>query len=66
MSAAGAGFWVYHAPPAGVPVSCSGLRSYGDAELSGWIAQYQPDLVFGVEGAEPEQMLAFPAWVPGA
>jgi Icc-related predicted phosphoesterase len=119
-------FWVYHAPPAGVPVSWSGSRSYGDAELSAWIAEYQPELVFGghvheapfarggswasrlgktwvfnpgkqtgdvpthiavdtevrkaawfsfegagtldfgVEGAEPEEMMVFPEWVPGA
>lgn len=39
-------FWVYHAPPAGAAVSWSGSRSYGDVELGGWIAQYQPQLVF--------------------
>lgn len=39
--------WVYHAPPADAAVSWSGRRSYGDAELAGWIAQYQPDMVFG-------------------
>jgi Icc-related predicted phosphoesterase len=39
-------FWVYHAPPAEQPVSWSGSRHYGDVELAGWIAQYQPQLVF--------------------
>lgn len=118
-------FWIYHAPPAGLPVSWSGSRHYGDVELSGWIERYQPELVFGghvheapfarggswasrsgdtwvfnagrqtgdvpthivvdtelrkaawfsfegagvldfsVEGAVPEEMVAFPEWVPG-
>jgi len=39
--------WIYHAPPADSPVSWSGQRHFGDVELSGWIAAYQPDLVFG-------------------
>lgn len=39
--------WIYHAPPAGAPVSWSGQRSYGDVELSAWIEKYRPDLVFG-------------------
>lgn len=39
-------FWVYHAPPAEAAVSWSGTRHYGDVELAGWIAQYQPQLVF--------------------
>ncbi len=38
--------WVYHAPPAGSPTSWDGKRSYGDEELSQWIAAYHPDLVF--------------------
>jgi len=38
--------WIYHAPPTDAAVSWSGRRSFGDAELSQWIAQYQPDFVF--------------------
>jgi Icc-related predicted phosphoesterase len=38
--------WVYHAPPAEVPVSWSGRRHFGDESLSGWIRQYHPDMVF--------------------
>lgn len=38
--------WVYHAPPADSPTSWDGKRSYGDKELSQWIAAYRPDLVF--------------------
>lgn len=37
--------WVYHAPPALSPVSWGGRRHFGDEDLSGWIASYQPDLV---------------------
>ncbi|MGH8532069.1 MAG: metallophosphoesterase family protein [Gammaproteobacteria bacterium] len=37
--------WVYHAPPDHSPVSWTGTRHYGDAELLSWIRQYQPDLV---------------------
>jgi Icc-related predicted phosphoesterase len=39
-------FWVYHAPPLGSPTSWDGRKFYGDAELSEWIAHYQPDIVF--------------------
>jgi len=38
--------WVYHAPPAGSATSWNGRRSYGDEELSKWIAEYKPDFVF--------------------
>ena len=38
--------WVYHAPPADSPTSWDGKRSYGDKELTQWIAEYHPDLVF--------------------
>jgi hypothetical protein len=38
--------WIYHAPPAGSPTSWDGRRSYGDNELTQWIAEYRPDLVF--------------------
>ncbi len=37
--------WVYHAPPDQSPVSWTGTRHFGDVELSGWIRQYQPDIV---------------------
>lgn len=37
--------WVYHAPPADSPVSWGGKRSFGDAELTRWIAALQPDIV---------------------
>lgn len=37
--------WVYHAPPDQSPLSWTGTRHYGDAELLGWIRQYQPDFV---------------------
>jgi len=39
-------YWVYHAPPADSPTSWNGRRFYGDADLSGWIEQYKPDMVF--------------------
>jgi Icc-related predicted phosphoesterase len=38
--------WVYHAPPADSPTSWDGKRSFGDKELTQWIAEYRPDLVF--------------------
>jgi Icc-related predicted phosphoesterase len=38
--------WVYHAPPEGSPTSWNGSRSFGDAELTGWIDTYKPDIVF--------------------
>lgn len=38
--------WVYHAPPGSSPTSWGGSRSYGDAELTGWIGEYHPDVVF--------------------
>ena len=37
--------WVHHAPPSGSPVSWGGKRSYGDAALSCWIAEFSPSLV---------------------
>jgi len=37
--------WVYHAPPANSPTSWSGRQHFGDEALSGWIDQYQPDMV---------------------
>jgi len=38
--------WIYHAPPDDSPVSWAGKRHFGDASLSAWIKQYQPDMVF--------------------
>jgi Icc-related predicted phosphoesterase len=37
--------WVYHAPPEGSPTSWDGRRHHGDAELTGWIETYNPDIV---------------------
>lgn len=37
--------WVYHAPPAESPVSWAGRRHHGDAALTAWIRQFQPDMV---------------------
>jgi Icc-related predicted phosphoesterase len=37
--------WVYHAPPDRSPVSWTGTKHYGDAELVSWIEAYRPDLV---------------------
>jgi len=37
--------WVYHSPPEGSPTSWGGNRSYGDADLTGWIETYRPDIV---------------------
>jgi len=37
--------WVYHWPPPDLPVSWTGTRSYGDADLAGWIDRFAPDLV---------------------
>ena len=36
---------MYHWPPTGSPTSWTGRREYGDADLAGWIREYQPDLV---------------------
>jgi Icc-related predicted phosphoesterase len=37
--------WVYHAPPDQSPVSWTGSKHYGDADLVTWIHAYHPDLV---------------------
>jgi Icc-related predicted phosphoesterase len=37
--------WVYHWPPLGSPTCWTGRRHYGDADIGGWIARYQPDFV---------------------
>jgi Icc-related predicted phosphoesterase len=37
--------WIYHAPPAGSPVSWTGRMAAGDEILTSWIARFNPDLV---------------------
>lgn len=37
--------WIYHYPPDGSPVSWSGKRHIGDADLNHWIERHDPDLV---------------------
>jgi Icc-related predicted phosphoesterase len=37
--------WVYHWPPAGTSTCWTGKREYGDADLSAWIVEHQPDAV---------------------
>ncbi|MES2440142.1 MAG: metallophosphoesterase [Verrucomicrobiota bacterium] len=37
--------WIHHAPPDGSPVSWTGRMSAGDANLTKWIARFNPDLV---------------------
>ena len=37
--------WVYHWPPLGSPTCWTGRKDYGDADLRGWIDEYQPDIV---------------------
>lgn len=37
--------WVYHAPPDDSPVSWTGSKFYGDAELVRWTREYRPDVV---------------------
>jgi Icc-related predicted phosphoesterase len=37
--------WVYHAPPDNSPVSWTGSKYYGDAELVRWTREYRPDVV---------------------
>lgn len=41
----GSWIWVYHAPPDASPVSWTGERYYGDAELVEWIHEHRPDIV---------------------
>ena len=38
--------WIHHAPPANSPTSWSGRQSLGDKDLSQWIDEYCPDIVF--------------------
>jgi len=37
--------WVYHWPPHDSPTSWTGRGHYGDADLSEWIREHQPDVV---------------------
>jgi Icc-related predicted phosphoesterase len=37
--------WVYHSPPEGSPTSRTRERSFGDADLTGWIETFGPDIV---------------------
>ena len=37
--------WVYHWPPLGSPTCWTGHRDYGDADLTGWIDRFRPDIV---------------------
>jgi Icc-related predicted phosphoesterase len=37
--------WIHHAPPDNSPVSWTGKKFAGDAELVRWIGQYRPDIV---------------------
>jgi len=39
-------YWVYHSPPADSPTAWNGRRFFGDADLSAWMAQYKPNIVF--------------------
>ncbi|MEJ8814202.1 metallophosphoesterase family protein [Variovorax ureilyticus] len=45
--------WIYHWPPMGSPTCWTGKRHYGDADVAGWIAQYQPDFVLTGHVHEP-------------
>jgi len=45
--------WVYHWPPMDSPTCWTGRRHYGDADLGGWMATYQPDLVLTGHVHEP-------------
>lgn len=45
--------WIYHWPPLGSPTCWTGRRDYGDADLGGWIAQHQPDVVLTGHVHEP-------------
>ena len=45
--------WIYHWPPVASPTSWTGTRHYGDADLAGWIDQFQPDLVLAGHVHQP-------------
>jgi Icc-related predicted phosphoesterase len=38
--------WIYHAPPEGALTAQEFSGSLGDADLTAWVLQYQPDFVF--------------------
>ncbi len=38
--------WIYHSPPAGSRLCTNGRREYPDPDLTAWIDQWQPDMVF--------------------
>ena len=38
--------WVYHSPPAGSRLCTNGRREYPDPDLTAWIDQWQPEMVF--------------------
>jgi Icc-related predicted phosphoesterase len=38
--------WVYHSPPAGSRLCTNGRREYPDPDLTAWIDQWQPNMVF--------------------
>jgi Icc-related predicted phosphoesterase len=45
--------WVYHWPPADSPTTWTGSRFYGDADLSGWMAEHHPDIVLAGHVHQP-------------
>jgi Icc-related predicted phosphoesterase len=45
--------WVYHWPPDGSPVTWTGQRFYGDADLRSWITEHSPDMVLTGHVHEP-------------
>jgi Icc-related predicted phosphoesterase len=45
--------WIYHWPPMGSPTCWTGKRHYGDADVAGWIASHQPDIVLAGHVHEP-------------
>lgn len=45
--------WVYHWPPMGSPTCWTGRRHYGDADIGGWISEFQPDMVLTGHVHEP-------------
>jgi Icc-related predicted phosphoesterase len=45
--------WVYHWPPTDSPTSWTGTKHYGDPDLSGWIAEFTPDVVLTGHVHEP-------------
>ena len=45
--------WVYHWPPTGSRTTWTGRQYYGDAELSAWIDEHQPDMVLAGHVHEP-------------